>query len=173
MADGDASSNPSKGCKIFVGNISFVAEDQELDEVFSEFGQIVEAAIIKDRDTGRSRGYGFVTYEDSESAQNAIEKMHQKEVFGRALNVKTADTKNTKSTIGARMVRSNRGGRNGWYENQNNGYNGGYGGGFGQYYDQGGYDDYYPGGGYGRGGGYGPGPMSMFKFLYVHNILIL
>jgi len=139
----------TKGCcKIFVGNISFNAHDEQLEEIFAEFGTITEAAIIKDRNTGMSRGYGFVTFEDSESVQKAIDGMNLKEKFGRPLNVKTADSKNT----GGGYRRS--GGRNGYYQRQN--YNNGYGydGGFGEYYNQGGYDD-----GYGYGGGYGGGPM--------------
>lgn len=142
-------------CKVFVGNISFNARDEELDQIFSEFGEISEAAIIKDRETGRSRGYGFVTFESSESAQKAIDAMNLKEIFGRPLNVKTADSKNTGGGGGGNYRRGG-GSRNGYYrQNYNNGY--GYDGGFGEYYNQGGYD-----GGYGYGGGYGggPGPMS-------------
>ena len=157
------SETKEKCCKIFVGNISFNAHDEQLEEIFAEFGTITEAAIIKDRMTGMSRGYGFVTFEDSESVQKAIDAMNLKEKFGRPLNVKTADSKNT----GGGYRRS--GGRNGYYQRQN--YNNGYGygdGGFGEYYNQGGYDD-----GYGYGGGYGGGPMSKFYLMYINCTTII
>jgi RNA recognition motif-containing protein len=76
--------------KLYVGNLSFDMVDEELQEAFSSFGEILSANIVRDRDSGRSRGFGFVEFADVESAQNAKEAMNGKEVKGRALRVDNA-----------------------------------------------------------------------------------
>ncbi len=78
------------GAKLYVGNLSFDTTDSELEEAFSEYGEIVSATIIKDRDTNRSKGFGFVEFADEASAQAAKEAMDGKEVGGRALKVDEA-----------------------------------------------------------------------------------
>ncbi len=70
---------------IYVGNISWGLEDQDLENVFAEHGTVTSAKIIKDRATGRSRGFGFV--EMSDGAEAAIEALNGTEVDGRALVV--------------------------------------------------------------------------------------
>jgi cold-inducible RNA-binding protein len=78
------------GRKLYVGNVSFDMTDQELKEAFDEFGEVVSAEVIKDRISGRSRGFGFVEFADEESAQKAKEAMNGKELKGRALKVDEA-----------------------------------------------------------------------------------
>jgi RNA recognition motif-containing protein len=75
------------GNKIYVGNLPFKIGDKELNKIFSEFGAITEAVVIKDKYSKRSKGFGFVTFESDESAENAIASMNGKEVEGRALKV--------------------------------------------------------------------------------------
>ena len=76
--------------KIYVGNLSFQLSDQELEALFAEHGQVNSAVIIMDRNTGRSRGFGFVEMEDDAAAMAAIQALNGKEVQGRALNVNEA-----------------------------------------------------------------------------------
>lgn len=76
--------------KIYVGNLSFQLSDQELEALFAEHGQVNSAVIIMDRNTGRSRGFGFVEMEDDAAAMAAIQALNGKEIQGRALNVNEA-----------------------------------------------------------------------------------
>jgi RNA recognition motif-containing protein len=76
--------------KIYVGNLSFQTSDQDLEAIFAEFGSITSASVITDRDTGRSRGFGFVEMEDDSAAMNAIQGLNGREVDGRTLNVNEA-----------------------------------------------------------------------------------
>ena len=76
--------------KIFVGGLSFNTDDGGLKDAFLQFGEVTEAKVITDRDTGRSRGFGFVTMADEGSAQKAIEAMNGTELDGRTLNVNEA-----------------------------------------------------------------------------------
>lgn len=79
------------GKKIFVGGLSWDTNDQGLHEAFSRFGDIVEAKVITDRDTGRSRGFGFVTFEGEDAVENAINEMNGTELDGRTLKVDQAN----------------------------------------------------------------------------------
>src|SRR5216684_7205333 len=76
--------------KIFVGNLSFQTTDTDLSDMFSEVGQVESVQIITDRDTGRSKGFGFVEMSDDAAATKAIERFNGKEVNGRALTVNEA-----------------------------------------------------------------------------------
>ena len=76
--------------KLFVGNISWGVTDEQLQEAFASFGAIEEAVIIKDRFSGRSKGFGFVTYTNDADADNAIAEMEGKELDGRELKVNEA-----------------------------------------------------------------------------------
>ena len=78
------------GTKIYVGNLPFSFNSDKLKEVFSEFGNIDEATVITDRFSGRSKGFGFVTFSNSEEAKSAIEAMNDKEIEGRKLKVNEA-----------------------------------------------------------------------------------
>ena len=76
--------------KLFVGGLAWATTDETLHEHFATYGNIVEAKVIKDRDTGRSRGFGFVTYEESDSATQAQENLNGSELDGRSIRVDTA-----------------------------------------------------------------------------------
>ena len=76
--------------KIYVGNLSYNVDDAKLTELFSPYGEIEEAVVIKDRMSGRSKGFGFVTFKDDESAQKAISGVNDKEVDGRSIKVNEA-----------------------------------------------------------------------------------
>ena len=76
--------------KIYVGNLSFQTTDADLNDMFSQVGQVESVQIITDRDTGRSKGFGFVEMSDDAAAAKAIERFNGKEVNGRALTVNEA-----------------------------------------------------------------------------------
>ena len=76
--------------KLFVGGLSWNVTDAELRTAFEQFGDILEATVITDRDTGRSRGFGFVTFENDDNGRTAVEKMDGTELDGRAIRVDEA-----------------------------------------------------------------------------------
>jgi RNA recognition motif-containing protein len=75
---------------IYVGNLAFSTDSAALRTIFAEFGEVTSAQVIEDRDTGRSRGFGFVEMASSEDAQKAISEVNGKNVDGRQLNVNEA-----------------------------------------------------------------------------------
>ena len=75
---------------IYVGNLPFQTTNDELRSAFEEFGQVSSANVIQDRETGRSRGFGFVEMPDGEAAKQAIEQMNDAELNGRKLTVNEA-----------------------------------------------------------------------------------
>ena len=75
---------------LYVGNLSYSMEEAELENLFAEFGEIESVKIIKNRETGRSRGFGFVEMPDNESAQEAIAQLNEKVVQERKLIVNEA-----------------------------------------------------------------------------------
>ncbi len=85
--------------KIYVGNLSFQTNEDSLRNAFAEFGEVEEVAVITDRDTGRPRGFAFVTMPDS-AARAAIEALNGKELDGRTLNVNEARAKTTRGPGG-------------------------------------------------------------------------
>ncbi|KAH1099036.1 hypothetical protein J1N35_015957 [Gossypium stocksii] len=127
----------------FVGGLAWTINDRALEEAFSAYGEIVGSKIINDRETGRSRGFGFVTFRDEKSMRDAIEGMNGRSLDGRNITVNEAQSR-----------RSGGGGGGGF--GGNGGYNRGGGGGYGGRREGG-----YGGGGYGGGrrdgGGYGDG----------------
>lgn len=76
--------------KLFVGNLSWGIDDAALEEAFAQFGAIDEAVVIVDRATGRSKGFGFVTFADDAAGETAIAEMNEKEVDGRPVTVNEA-----------------------------------------------------------------------------------
>ncbi len=76
--------------KLFVGGLSWDTTDASLNQAFESFGEITEAKVITDRETGRSRGFGFVTFADSDAAQNAIAEMDGTSIDGRSVKVNEA-----------------------------------------------------------------------------------
>ncbi|XP_042418756.1 glycine-rich RNA-binding protein 2, mitochondrial-like [Zingiber officinale] len=137
--------------KVFVGGLSYGTDDQSLREAFTSYGEVVEARVIMDRETGRSRGFGFVTFTSNEEASSAIGGMDGKDLHGRMVRVNYA----TDRTGGGGYGGGGSGYGGGGYGGGGGGYGGGGGGGFGG----GGYsgDGGYGGGGYGGGGGGGYG----------------
>ena len=79
--------------KLFVGSLSWDTNDEGLNAAFSPFGEISEAIVISDRYTGRSRGFGFVTFNDDEAADKAIEALNGTELDGRTIRVDVAQAK--------------------------------------------------------------------------------
>jgi RNA recognition motif-containing protein len=75
---------------IYVGNLSFDTSANQLKAMFAEYGEVTDAHVITDRDTGRSRGFGFVEMGDSDAAQSAISALNGKDVDGRQLTVNVA-----------------------------------------------------------------------------------
>ena len=76
--------------KLYVGNLSFQTSRDDLNSLFAQAGTVESAAVVEDRETGRSRGFGFVEMSSKEEAQKAIEQFNGKEVNGRNLNVNEA-----------------------------------------------------------------------------------
>lgn len=76
--------------KIFVGNLPHSINNDQLKEIFAPFGNVISAKVISDRETGRSRGFGFVEMESDEEADAAIHGLNESEVEGRALSVNEA-----------------------------------------------------------------------------------
>lgn len=79
--------------KLFVGSLSWQTTDSDLRTAFESYGEITEAKVITERDTGRSRGFGFVTFARVEDAKTAISKMHGSSLDGRTLTVNEAQEK--------------------------------------------------------------------------------
>ncbi|KXS09901.1 hypothetical protein M427DRAFT_63262 [Gonapodya prolifera JEL478] len=128
------------GTKVFVGNLSWSTTDDSLRDKFAEFGNVEEAYVMKERETGRSRGFGFVTFSNNDEATAAIDGANEKDLDGRNIRVNLANERPAGGSGGGGG--GFRGGR------------GGYGGGRGGYGGGGGYNN---GGDYGNGGGYGGG----------------
>ena len=79
--------------KLFVGSLSWDTNDDGLNAAFSPFGEITEAIVISDRDSGRSRGFGFVTFNDDEAADKAVAALNGTELDGRTIRVDVAQAK--------------------------------------------------------------------------------
>ena len=135
------------GKKLYVGNLSYDVDSSSLQELFGQFGQVQSAEIISDRETGRSKGFGFVEMSTDDEAQAAISALSGKQHQGRALTVNEAKPKT--SGGGGGGYGGGGGGRSGG--------GGGYGGGGGGYGGGGGGRSSGGGGGYGGGGGGGRG----------------
>lgn len=78
---------------IYVGNLSYKVSDNDLKETFEKFGEVTSAKVITDRDTGRSKGFGFVEMENDSEAQNAIDDLDGTEMAGRTIKVNKAKPK--------------------------------------------------------------------------------
>jgi len=76
--------------KVYVGNLPFSIDQEKLKEIFASYGEIEEAVVISDRFSGRSKGFGFVTFVNDADADKAIAEMSEKDVEGRALKVNEA-----------------------------------------------------------------------------------
>jgi RNA recognition motif-containing protein len=100
---------------IYVGNLPFNATEADLQQLFSEHGQVSRASVVIDRETGRSRGFGFVEMADDGQAQNAINALNQKDFGGRPLVVNVARPREAAGGGGGRGGwGGGGGGRGGW-----------------------------------------------------------
>ncbi len=99
--------------KLFVGGLNWKTTDEGLREAFARFGEITEAKVITDRETGRSRGFGFVTFVQAESAENAISEMDGAQLEGRTIKVNPAEDRPRSGGRGGQG--GGRGGRYGGY----------------------------------------------------------
>ena len=79
--------------KLFVGSLPWGVDDAQLGELFAPYGEVVSARVVTDRDSGRSRGFGFVEFASAEAAQAAIEALDGTQVEGRTINVSVAKPK--------------------------------------------------------------------------------
>jgi cold-inducible RNA-binding protein len=102
--------------KLYVGNLSFRTSSEDLREAFSQAGTVESASVIEDRETGRSRGFGFVEMATAEEGAKAIEMFNGKDMGGRNLTVNEAKPKTD---------RGNRGGYGGGHDRDRGGYGGG------------------------------------------------
>ncbi|MRI35293.1 RNA-binding protein [Endozoicomonas sp. OPT23] len=87
--------------KLFVGNLAFAATEQDLEEAFSAYGEIEEAKIILDRETGRSRGFAFVTFTSNDAAEAAL-ALDGRDLSGRGIRVSIATERPRNNNSGAR-----------------------------------------------------------------------
>ena len=105
------------GNRLYVGNLSYDSTTQSLRDAFSAFGEVTDAHVVMDRESGRSRGFGFVTMGDSSMAQKAIEGMNGALLDGRALRVNEAEERSSRGGGGGGGGgggRRNGGGHRGW-----------------------------------------------------------
>jgi RNA recognition motif-containing protein len=98
--------------KVFVGNLSFQTTDSDLSDLFAQFGEVESVSIITDRDTGRSKGFGFVAMNDGD-AEKAISQLNGTELNGRALTVNEARPM-VKKDFSSRQGGGGGGGRGGY-----------------------------------------------------------
>jgi len=96
--------------KLYVGNLSFDSTEQDLQDIFGEVGTVESVSIIEDRDTGRSRGFGFVEMSSKSEGQDAISQLDGKEVDGRNLKVNEAKPRENRGGGGGGGYGGNRGG---------------------------------------------------------------
>ncbi|OBS74791.1 hypothetical protein A6R68_14661 [Neotoma lepida] len=156
--------------KLFVGGLSFDTNEQALEQVFSKYGQISEVVVVKDRETQRSRGFGFVTFENIDDAKDAMMAMNGKVRIRSAglgctglVWMGTADPPSVRQSVDGRQIRVDQAGKSS--DNRSRGYRGGSAGGRGFFrggrsrgrgFSRGGGDRGYGGGRFeSRSGGYG------------------
>ncbi|XP_038603878.1 cold-inducible RNA-binding protein-like isoform X1 [Tachyglossus aculeatus] len=142
--------------KLFIGGLSFDTNEQSLEQLFAPYGEISEVVVVKDRETQRSRGFGFITYRRPEDAKDAMRAMNGESVDGRQIRVDQAGKSSRGSSVGRGRGRGftrgggdrsyGGGGGGGRYDDRSGGY-----GSSRNYYggrSQGGYGDRYSGGSY-------------------------
>jgi RNA recognition motif-containing protein len=100
---------------IFVSNLSFQVNDQDLQEMFAEYGEVTSAKVITDKYTGKSRGFGFVEMPEESQAKQAIQELNNAEVDGRNISVSVARPREERSNRGGGGGGYNRGGGGGGY----------------------------------------------------------
>ncbi|XP_028672069.1 cold inducible RNA binding protein b [Erpetoichthys calabaricus] len=154
--------------KLFVGGLSFETSERSLEDVFSKYGHVSEVVVIKDRETHKSRGFGFVTFENPEDAKDAMIAMNGKSVDGRQIRVDQAGKSSGNRSGGGYRGRPS--GRGAFFRGSRGGRGGGdrYGGGRFDNRNSGGYPSdrsYYNRDGRGQGG-YGDRPGGSYRDSY-------
>ncbi|HEV2763926.1 MAG TPA: RNA-binding protein [Pyrinomonadaceae bacterium] len=99
--------------KLYVGNLAFQTSSEDLQQLFSQAGTVESASVVEDRDTGRSRGFGFVEMSSKEEGQAAISQFNGQDLGGRALNVNEAKPREDRGNRGGFGGNRNGGGRGG------------------------------------------------------------
>ena len=121
---------------LYISNLSYNISDEDLRQLFADYGEITSAKVIMDRETGRSRGFGFVELSDDELAKKAIEELNQASYDGKVFNITEARPREDRGDRGGRF-NNNRGG--GYGSNRGGGYGSNRGGGYGSNRDGGRY----------------------------------
>ena len=121
---------------LYISNLSYNISDEDLRQLFADYGEITSAKVIMDRETGRSRGFGFVELSDDELAKKAIEELNQASYDGKIINITEARPREDRGDRGGRF-NNNRGG--GYGSNRGGGYGSNRGGGYGSNRDGGRY----------------------------------
>lgn len=121
---------------LYISNLSYNISDEDLRLLFAYYGEITSAKVIMDRETGRSRGFGFVELSDDELAKKAIEELNQASYDGKVINITEARPREDRGDRGGRF-NNNRGG--GYGSNRGGGYGSNRGGGYGSNRDGGRY----------------------------------
>lgn len=121
---------------LYISNLSYNISDEDLRLLFADYGEITSAKVIMDRETGRSRGFGFVELSDDELAKKAIEELNQASYDGKVINITEAKPREDRGDRGGRF-NNNRGG--GYGSNRGGGYGSNRGGGYGSNRDGGRY----------------------------------
>ena len=121
---------------LYISNLSYNISDEDLRQLFADYGEITSAKVIMDRETGRSRGFGFVELSDDELAKKAIEELNQASYDGKVINITEARPREDRGDRGGRF-NNNRGG--GFGSNRGGGYGSNRGGGYGSNRDGGRY----------------------------------
>lgn len=103
------------GKKLYVGNLTYNVNDTDLEQLFAQFGTVQSAQVIQDRDTGRSKGFGFVEMDTEAQAQAAIQGLHEQEHDGRRLTVNEAKPREDRGGGGYGGGRGRSGGGGGGY----------------------------------------------------------
>ena len=121
---------------LYISNLSYNISDEDLRLLFADYGETTSAKVIMDRETGRSRGFGFVELSDDELAKKAIEELNQASYDGKVINITEARPREDRGDRGGRF-NNNRGG--GYGSNRGGGYGSNRGGGYGSNRDGGRY----------------------------------
>jgi RNA recognition motif-containing protein len=106
--------------KLFIGNLSFKATEADIEELFSQAGQVVSTRVVTDRETGRPRGFGFVEMANKEEADNAIQMFDNYNLMGRAIAVNEARPRENSGSSGGSRGRGGYGGGDRERSNYNN-----------------------------------------------------
>lgn len=93
--------------KLYVGGLAYAVTDADLETMFKDYGDVTSAVVIKDRDSGQSKGFGFVEMADDAAAQNAIKELNGKEISGRSVTVNQARPQEDRSGGGGGGYRRN------------------------------------------------------------------